>query len=110
MFFSFSAALLGKATGPGTLRNNYYTVSIDILHTSSLKEFVKELGNAAFATVYGSRNGSEDSDELCYQVYTLTSHFSFEKTHGTQNISPRILLLDNLMRYSSSKYRIFQSH
>lgn len=33
------------------VRDNYYTISIDILHTSSLKEFVKELGNAAFATV-----------------------------------------------------------
>ena len=33
------------------VRDNFYTVSIDILHTSSLKEFAKELGNAAFVTV-----------------------------------------------------------
>ncbi|MBQ0081487.1 MAG: ATP-binding protein [Alistipes sp.] len=33
------------------VRDNFYTISIDILHTSSLKEFVKELENATFATI-----------------------------------------------------------
>lgn len=33
------------------IRESFYTVSIDILHTSSMKEFVKELGNAAFSAV-----------------------------------------------------------
>lgn len=46
-------------------------------------------------------------DELCYQVHTLTSHYPIGKTHGTQNNSS-LLLLDYLMRYSSSKNKIYQ--
>ena len=33
------------------IRDNYLTVSIDILHTTSFQEFIKELGAAVFNTV-----------------------------------------------------------
>ena len=33
------------------IRQNYYEISIDILHTASLKEFVQELGNVSFRAV-----------------------------------------------------------
>lgn len=33
------------------IHDNYTTVSIDILHTTSFQEFIKELGNAVFNTV-----------------------------------------------------------
>ena len=34
-----------------SISNNYYTISLDILHTASLREMVQDLGNVAFKAV-----------------------------------------------------------
>ena len=70
------------------VRDNYYTVSIDILHTSSLKEFVKELGNAAFATV------AQKSEELRRSFLTtlksLTASIGYDPVTATPTFNIRL--------------------
>lgn len=70
------------------VRDNYYTVSIDILHTSSLKEFVKELGNAAFATV------AQKSEKLRRNFLTtlksLTASIGYDPMTATPTFNIRL--------------------
>ena len=70
------------------VRDNYYTVSIDILHTSSLKEFVKELGNAAFATV------AQKSEKLRRSFLTtlksLTASIGYDPVTATPTFNIRL--------------------
>ena len=70
------------------VKANFYTVSIDILHTSSLKEFVKELGNAAFATV------AQRSDKLRRRflatLKSLTASIGYDPVTATPTFNIRL--------------------
>lgn len=58
------------------VKDNYYTISIDILHTSSTKEFVKELGNAAFATV--AQRSEKLKRMFLSTLKSLTASFGYD--------------------------------
>lgn len=70
------------------IKDNYYAISIDILHTSSMKEFVKELGNAAFATV------AQRSDKLkrsfLSTLRSLTASFGYDPINATPTFNIRL--------------------
>lgn len=70
------------------IKDNYYTISIDILHTSSLKEFVKELGNAAFAAV------AQKSDVLrrnfLATLKSLTASIGFDPVTSTPTFNIKL--------------------
>lgn len=70
------------------VKDNYYTISIDILHTSSTKEFVKELGNAAYATV------AQRSDKLkrsfLSTLKSLTASFGYDPISATPTLNIRL--------------------
>ncbi len=70
------------------VRDNYYTVSIDILHTSSLKEFVKELGNAAFATV--AQKSEKLRRSFLATLKSLTASIGYDPVTATPTFNIRL--------------------
>lgn len=75
------------------IKDNYYTISIDILHTASTKEFVKELGNAVFATV------AQKSDKLkrsfLATLKSLTASFGYDPINATPTFNIRLGDIDS---------------
>ena len=70
------------------VRDNYYTVSIDILHTSSFKEFVKELGNAAFATV--AQKSEKLRRNFLSTLKSLTASIGYDPVTSTPTFNIRL--------------------
>lgn len=70
------------------IRDNYYTISIDILHTSSLRELVKELGDAAFAAV--ARNNEKLRRNFIAALKSLTAGFGYDPASGTPTFNIKL--------------------
>jgi len=70
------------------IKDNYYTISIDILHTSSMKEFVKELGNAAFATV--AQRSDKLKRDFLSTLKSLTASFGYDPIKATPTFNIRL--------------------
>jgi len=62
------------------IRDNYFVLSIDILHTGSLAEFVQELGNATFKTV--AKRSARLSKRFASTLKSLAASFGFDPVTG----------------------------
>lgn len=70
------------------IKDNYYTISIDILHTSSMKEFVKELGNAAFATV--AQRSEKMKHNFLSALKSLTASFGYDPINAVPTFNIKL--------------------
>lgn len=62
------------------ISDNYFVISIDILHTGSFAEFVQELGNATFRTV--AKRSIRLSRSFASMMKSLTASFGFDPVTG----------------------------
>jgi len=70
------------------LSDNYYVISIDILHTVSLAEFVQELGNATFRTV--AKRSARLSKNFALTLKSLTASFGYDPVTGTPTFNLKL--------------------
>lgn len=70
------------------IKDNYYTIAIDILHTSSLKEFVQELGNATFKCIAGRSQRLTKS--FASIIRSLSACFGYDPVNACPTFSIRL--------------------
>ena len=89
------------------IRKDYLTISIDILHTSSLCEFVQELGNATFKSI--AKKSARLSKKFAAALKSLTASFGYDSLTGGPTfdvklgeISQPSFTLDEILEYLES--------
>jgi len=89
------------------IAQHYYVISIDILHTSSLNEFVQELGNATFRTV--AKRSARLAKKFATTLKSLTASFGFDPVTGGPSFDVKLgeivkpdYTLDEIFEYLES--------
>lgn len=89
------------------IKGNYYTISIDILHTTSFLEFIMELGNAVFKTV--AKRSERMLKQFTATLRSLSGSFGFDPVIGTPTFDIKLgqinmpeYTLDEILDYLES--------
>lgn len=80
--------LINHCFNDSRVKQEFYAISIDILHTSSLQEFVRELGNATFKEVAG--RSSKMFKTFGAFLKSLSGSFGFDPYNGTPTFNVKI--------------------
>lgn len=99
--------LINHCFNDSRVKQEFYTISIDILHTSSLQEFVRELGNATFKEVAGRNKKMLKTFGVFLK--SLSGSFGFDPYNGTPTFNVKIgdisepsYTLDEIFAYMES--------
>lgn len=72
--------LIYHCFGQQSVKDHYITISIDILHTTSLQEFIKELGTAVYLSV--ARRSEKLMKHFLTSLRSLNGSFGFDPVTG----------------------------
>lgn len=89
------------------IKENYNTISIDILHTTSFPEFIMELGNAVFKTV--AKRSDRMLKHFAATLRSMSGSFGFDPVAGTPTFDIKLgqinmpeYTLDEILDYLES--------
>ncbi|MCQ2115903.1 MAG: ATP-binding protein [Bacteroidales bacterium] len=99
--------LINHCFSDSRVKQEFYAISIDILHTGSLQEFVRELGNAVFKEVAG--RSTKMLKTFGTFLKSLSGSFGFDPYNGTPTFNVKIgdisepsYTLDEIFAYMES--------
>lgn len=70
------------------IREDYFVIFVDILHTSSLREFIMELGNGVYRSV--ARRSEKLMKAFASTLRSLQGSFGFDPLNGTPTFNVRL--------------------
>lgn len=80
--------LINRCFNDSRVQREFYAISIDILHTTSLQEFVRELGSATFKAVAGRNKRMLKAFGAILK--SLSGSFGFDPSNGMPTFNVRI--------------------